>query len=422
MRIKLKRTLALAISIAMLVSVTCNVNAASSSVVGEYVAFHSGGVPDSVSGSSTVTTLTEEQRQANSTNSTTSRSIQTKTGQILSEYSVEEGYTIQKDGSYIFVIDQSVDWDKLKELVEKAASYNPIGYGFRIREYVPGNPVITQEDKDIFRNVVSNRLGGSGSVSGLEMNSGTSPIIRMDTTDGEFVWRDIQWTRWQKDGFGGWDEFIEWLKSQGGEAIRIDIDGGFIDFTDMKTRYEMLDAYLNATSVTDTVDVQYVLEYRIESTAHDTVYRMVGQNGLNSYVWNFRNRDTGETFAKYDMPASITHQFMRAGTYDIDVNKEVYKTFCDAFTMSINEYWIIEETGQVIWKRETTGKSVSTTTPAVEQGHSNMVMYNTPAANEILSIETIDVATMTHTVTADMISFTIPAEGSFREFYTNRTQ
>ncbi len=395
---------------------------ASTSRVGEYVSLYSGGAPDTTTGGSTGITLTDEQRQANSTNSTASNAIQRLVGQYISSYQVEKGYTIQKDGSYIFITDQKVSIDKLRKLVEKGAEYTPVGYGYRIYEYIPSTPTITQEDKNAFRNVVSNRLGGSGDISALECTGKSNPIIDITDTDGGFVWRDIYWREWTKNGFGSREELIEWLISQGGERVRIDIEGGFIDFTDLETRYKMLDSYLNATSATDTVDVQYVLEYRIESTAHDTIYRMVGKNGMNSYIWNFQNTDTGESFARYNLPASITHQFMKAGVYNIDVDKEVYKTFCDAFTVSINEYWLIEETGQIIWKRETKGGSIDTNVPALEHGYKNMVMYNTPAADATPSMETIDVATMTHTVTEDMIHLTIPGEGSFREFYSERTQ
>lgn len=395
---------------------------ASTSSVGEYVSLHSGGAPDTVTGTSTGITLTEEQRQANSTNSAASKTIQRKVGQYISSYQVEEGYTIQEDGSYIFITNQKVNIDELRELVKKGADYTPVGYGYRIYEYVPGTPTITQEDKNVFRNVVSNRLGGAGDISELECTAKSNPIINITDTGGGFVWRDIRWTEWVKNGFGSWEEFIEWLISQGGDRVRIDIEGGFIDFTDLKTRYEMLDAYLNATSATDTVDVQYVLEYRIESTAHDTIYRMVGKNGMNSYIWNFQNTDTGESFARYNLPASITHQFMKKGLYTIDVDKEVYKTFCDAFTISINEYWLIEETGQIIWKRETKGGTIDPNVPALEHGSKNMVMYDTPAADATPSMETIDIATMTHTVTEEMINLTIPGEGSFREFYSERTQ
>ncbi len=415
-----RRWFAVILAVTLLISSPTYAQASTSSV-GEYVSLHSGGAPDTTTGSSNTTTLTEEQRQANYTNSTASRTIQQKVGQYISSYQVEEGYTIQKDGSYIFIVDQRVSIDELRELVEKGAVYTPVGNGYRLYEYVPGIPVITQEDKSVFRDVVSNRLGGNGNLSDLECTSKTNPIISVTNTEGSFVWRDIIWTEWVRSGFGDWEEFIEWLISQGGDKIRVDIEGGFIDFTDLKTRYEMLDAYLNATSATDYIDVQYVLEYRIESTAHDTIYRMVGQNGMNSYVWNFTNRDTGESFSRYDLPASITHQFMRAGTYDIDVDKEVYKTFCDAFTISINEYWLVEETGQVIWKRETKGGTINTDVPALEHGLRNMVMYNTPVADETPSMETIDVATMSHTVTDAMINLTIPGEGSFREFYSERT-
>ena len=75
----------------------------------------------------------------------------------------------------------------------------------------------------------------------------------------------------------------------------------------------------------------------------------------------------------------------------------------------------------MIWKRETKGGTINTDVPTLEHGLRNMVMYNTPAADETPSMETIDVATMTHSVTDAMINLTIPGEGSFREFYSERT-
>ena len=393
-----------------------------SSVDGEYVSLHSGGAPDSVTGNSYVNTLTEEQRQANRTNSTTSNSIRQKVGQYISAYQVETGRTIKTEDSYVFIIDQKVNIEELRSIIETAGNYTPVGYGYRIPIYTPGTADITAQDKDVFRRVVGNQLGGSANLSDIETNSFTKPIIDIQSTSGNLRWEDIVWTAWERDRFGSLQEFIAWLIEQGGQRIRVDIDGGFIDFTDMETRYQMLDAYLNAALSSDNIEVQYVLEYRIENTAHDAVYRMVGQNGMYSYTWLFENQDTGEAYYRYNMASSIYHQFMRKGTYSIDVDKEVYKTFCDAFTFSLNEYWIIEETGQVIWKQETQGKNIDPTIPALELGFRNMVMYNTPAEDDMPSMETIDVAAMTHVVTDEMLGLTIPAEGSFREFYTERIQ
>ena len=185
------RLLSAGMAIAMMLSSPVYAQA-SSSTVGEYVPLHSGGLPDTTTGSSTTTTLTEEQRQANQTNSTASKSIQQNVGKIISSSQVEEGYTIRKDGSYIFIMDQTVDIEKLRELVESGAVYTPVGYGYRIYEYTPGTPDITQEDKTVFRNVVSHRLGGAGNTSGLERTQETDPIVDITKPSGAFVWENIQ--------------------------------------------------------------------------------------------------------------------------------------------------------------------------------------------------------------------------------------
>jgi len=270
------------------------------------------------------------------------------------------GFVLRQDGGYAFITEQLVSAAELRKLIENAGAYDPIGNGFNISTYTPYMPDLSNGDRTAFQNFISSQTGGSGSIGSLEIPGITNPL-------NDFG--NIQWTEWEQNGFGTLDEFIDWLLQQNGQKIRVDLDGGFIDFPDMQTRYQMLDQYLNATSSTDTIKMQYIQEYRIENTAHNTIYRMVGQNGINSYTWNFENESTGESYSRYDQLPAIYHQFMRAGTYQIDVRKDVYKTYCSAFTFSLNEYWIVEETGQVVWKREVSGKDIDPTVPAVELRH-----------------------------------------------------
>jgi hypothetical protein len=425
---KTNKILAFVLAFALMTPITAF--AESSSKVGEYVSLNSGGLADSSGGSSNNSTLTERERQAAQTNSTASRQIQQRVGTFIEAYTVDTGYVMWQDGGYTFITEQTVTPEELRRLIETAGMYDPVGYGYSIPVYTPRTPTINADDRSAIRNLVSYQMGGSGGSGGiggsgsgigtsttiidnLEISSVTDPLWDVDY---------INWTDWNQEGFGNIDELIEELLRQGGRRIRVDLDGGFIDFPNMETRYRMLDEYLNATSTTDTVNMQYILEYRIENTAHDTIYRMTGQNGINSYTWGFENQSTGESYSNYNMAPSIFHQFMRAGNYQIEVDKEVCKTFCDAFTFSVNEYWIVEETGQVVWKRETAGRNIDPTIPALELGLRNLVMYNTPDPAELPSMETIHVATMYHRVTEDMLNLTIPAEGSFRTFYTERIQ
>jgi len=387
--------------------------AESASRVGEYVPLNSGGRADYSGGSSDRNTMTERERQAAETNSTTSRKIQTKVGTLIDAYTVENGFVLRQDGGYAFITEQLVSADELRKLIENAGAYDPIGNGFNISTYTPYMPDLSNGDRTAFQNFISSQTGGSGSIGSLEIPGITNPL-------NDFG--NIQWTEWEQNGFGTLDEFIDWLLQQNGQKIRVDLDGGFIDFPDMQTRYQMLDQYLNATSSTDTIKMQYIQEYRIENTAHNTIYRMVGQNGINSYTWNFENESTGESYSRYNQLPAIYHQFMRAGTYQIDVSKDVYKTYCSAFTFSLNEYWIVEETGQVVWKREVSGKDIDPTVPAVELGFKNLVIYDLPDPDELPSMETIPVASMSHVVTPDMLNQSIPAEGSFRKFFTERIQ
>ena len=423
MRKKLTKILAFVLAFAIMTPITAF--AESSSRVGEYVPLNSGGASDSSGGSSNNSNLTERERQAASTNSSASWQIQQKVGTQIEAYTVDTGQVIWRDGGYTFVTKQTVTAEELRRLIEIAGMYDPIGYGYNIPIYTPRTPDMSNEDRSAFQNLVSHLMGGSGNGGSSGTNNNTTHIDNLEVTNITAPLWDIDsinWTIWEQNGFGNMEDFINWLLTQGGQRIRVDLDGGFIDFPNMETRYRMLDKYLNATTTTDTVNVQYVLDYRIEDTAHNTIYRMTGQNGMNSYTWDFENQTTGESYSNYNLASSIFHQFMRAGTYQIEVDKEVCKTFCDAFSFSVAEYWVVEETGQVIWKRERAGQNIDPTIPALELGLRNLVMYNTPEPAELPSMETIHIATMYHNVTEDMLNLTIPAEGSFREFYTERIQ
>jgi len=387
-----------------------NVFAADISRVGEHVVLHSGGIPDGEGDNSFQSTLTERERQAAQTNSTASQEITQKAGLFLRETNGENGYLIAGDGVYTFITEHYITPQKLRQIIQNADKYDPGGSGFNISQITPGAPQVRNADDTVFQRVVGNILGGSSGISGLELSSLTSPAAGIS---------GITWEQWNGNGFGSSSKKVDLIKG-GGQRIRSDIDGGFIDYPDMQKRYEMLDVYLNASASADTIKTQYIVEYRIEDTAHHAIYRMVGRNGINSYTWSFENTDTGETYNLYNMPPSIIHQFMRAGRYNIDVDKDVYKTFCDAFTFSVCEYWIVEETGQVIWKKETKGNNIDPSIPVNELGFKNMVVYNIPDESELPSMVTIDVAHFMHRVTEDMLNQSIPAEASFRTFYTER--
>jgi hypothetical protein len=408
--------------LSMMLMSPISIYAESSSRVGEYVPFNSGGLSDSSGGTSNNSTITEQERQAASTNSSASSQIKQKVGTLINTYTKDDGYALWQDGGYTFITNQTVTAEDLKDIIGIAGIYDPVGYGYRIPVYTPRTPIINNDDRSAFRNLVSYEMGGSG-YGGTGVSNTTTIIDNLETTSiTDPLWNVsyINWAEWEQNGFGNLQDFIDWLTQHGGNRVRVDLNGGFIDFPDMKTRYKMLDEYLNATATTDTVNMQYILEYRIEDAAHNTIYRMTGQNGMNSYIWDFENQTTSESYSSYNLAPAIFHQFMRAGHYKIDVDKEVCKTFCDAFTFSINEYWIVANTGQIVWKRETTGKNIDPTIPALELGFRNLVMYNTPDPAEVPSYETIPVATMYHNVTEDMLNYTIPAEGSFRSFYTER--
>lgn len=240
----MKRKITLLILAGLLGICPLTVNAQSSSHVGEYVPLDSGGISDTESGGSTGSTLTEEERQANATNSTTSSSITQKIGKMISSYQVDNGYVIYQDGGYTFVTEQTISAEELREIIETAGAYNPIGYGYTIPVYTPGQPAMDDVDQAVFQKVISNQLGGSADISDLELSSITKPIINPGISiPGGFDWDSIYWTEWEKNGFGSLEEFIQWLLEHGAKKIRVDLEGGFLDFPNMEIRYEMLDAY-----------------------------------------------------------------------------------------------------------------------------------------------------------------------------------
>ena len=198
--------------------------------------------------------------------------------------------------------------------------------------------------------------------------------------------------------------------------------------------------FVASVSMRDYCTVQHIVEYSISATNRNVSYMLqpAVYEDLNGgyYRWAIMPTDcsnpvfngtyvTSDRGKPLSINANMLYRFNFAGVYKVVAKQNMKEVTVDALTYNFSEYWILAETGQVLYKRTSTGKMGTIRDKSGRQQDVNAAYFNAisqPAESNTGSygIPGTIIREYTHTVTQDMIDSQFPAAGLDVNFGTAR--
>lgn len=400
--------------------------------VGEPAVFNAVGSGNSQTGGSNTDT-NENIGEGNISTDSTADKHNKEVNEILSHSietikgTVTDNSGITGDGKYIWIESMLVPVDVIKEFLNQA-TYNKGNKYESIDTSDRSNysPVLNNVQKDIMNKVINSRIGEPG----LE-NDGTkasnSNMVSIDFSNSHMIdkWPNMT-PSIDREII---QDFITYLKEHG-YTIPGYGEGGLIDFEHKYDRYEYIKQYLNFNSITDTVNVQHVIEYSVSKVTEKTLYKeqQVEYPGGGYYHWDIKCIDADEPSAigketSVRTPRGVlVTQFGTAGVYQITARENIAKSFVSTVTYDIREYWILADTGQVIYKKISNGTNGALDKTSGRLKDHNTVYYNLSTeynygSGDETAISGQVIYDTVHTVTADMLEGVFPATGVYSNPY-----
>lgn len=172
-------------------------------------------------------------------------------------------------------------------------------------------------------------------------------------------------------------------------------DGKIVDYETKEGRYLALQGYLLLMCARDTINVQHITVCEGNSYVDNVIMsqspmqfpaEVVGSNGVANYCWAIQcveskyAGDVGRYVAKATNGNQLSYRFTSPGKYRIVATRNMLSTIETVVAMTYHEYWIIEETGQVIYSRIVKGHvntvGSSQFNPAGRQGDDVCLYFN----------------------------------------------
>lgn len=311
---------------------------------------------------------TEEQKNKdahNRSNYREVRSLKKEWVKSIEEKTVTEYY--YDENSITVAITEPLLIDKLRPILK--AEYYPDSRDYEVDEYnYDESPIeITAEQKDAMLGVFEDKdfnVPNPNSVNKLNWN----PIYEDGYEFTSYDWEVIQ------------------IILGGGQPIKkIGNTARIYDCTTYTERYDIIEKYINKFSDETEIETTYILEIRAESVVENGLYSSVPQtwhNTGNTHFWQVEYI-AGEN-ATYHSPVNVfggnTHSqtFYLPGEYRVTASQVLQNTYSNALTYTINEYWVIAETGMVIWSYESEGVTLDPEElkPLSELGIDQIVYYD----------------------------------------------
>lgn len=282
----------------------------------------------------------------------------------------------------------------------------------------------TDQDKAVLREVLTGTLDGNNIQEDDIVVSGSGNNFSVNFND---VTLAGSWPGTDGLGLSGdsLTSYLQWLTEHGGTQTTIDGGKNIFDFGSLSERYEALTEYLNNTAITDTVAVQHILEFKINGTTTSTKYidGLLPYSSGGYYRWDVDVTDMNGNYVggmsdlKSVYDGKLYWQFGVAGDYTF-TRKATHQTVTvDSLTYSCNEYWILADTGQVIYKQVSTGKLGASDSAAGREEDYNTAYYNATIVTEEQS------TVYTEHVTDDMLDETLAtSDFGFTEYTTMRIE
>ena len=159
------------------------------------------------------------------------------------------------------------------------------------------------------------------------------------------------------------------------------IGKGIVDFSSYKNRMNALNDYLKAFAANDYIKTQYICEIKLEGVKDQQLWQSKvktwGLTGQTHY-WQFEcvesntgNHPIMEQFGGNE----VKQTFFYPGKYQVSATQIIEDIKAQAISYTVNEYWVVADTGQVIFKLETKGDPLpnENSTPVSELNLKNVV-------------------------------------------------
>ena len=361
---RLRQTLGLCL---MILSVF--VISASAYSVGEDAYFEADSIEGSTIGSTNTTTRTDEEKFWDNANYSNNKKVtEEATVFIESLHKVSLQEYIKNPDRIVISIGAEYPVMSLEELLSYIYKYYPGGFGYTTSDKYTGDTDIVLNDEQY------------GVLTGVIEDEGFN-IDESATETGKIIFGlPDKLTK---------EELLDLLiqyELLGGEIVRESITGDIdiIDFETFEKRYEALKIYLETYSGEDTIKTQYILEIKAESVADTVLWSSMPQTwGLTgqTHFWQFECIESYDGLYHAPMQQfngnTVSQKFYYPGKYHVSATQILEQKYYNTISYSVNQYWVVAETGQVIWKSESRGSIIPTDNnkPLEELRLSNVANY-----------------------------------------------
>ena len=138
-----------------------------------------------------------------------------------------------------------------------------------------------------------------------------------------------------------------------------DTSTGYVDADDntLEARYRDLKEYIdiytevNSNARNDKIKTYRILQYRITDLQVDHV---MNREGVNNYHWQIFNSAGNKIYDSYKISRNLKARFNDPGIYTIFTEQEQIETHSSYAQYTVDEFWILADTGQLLWKNSYT--------------------------------------------------------------------
>lgn len=369
------------VALALIVAVTSTVTAYAYSV-GDNIQFNAGTVSSSISGNQNSNGSRKEWLSQDSVNRSNVNAIESKFN------------------TYVRSIDNSV-LQKYTQFSDRIVITRPLNF--------------TKNDLMTFVNIGNNfQYGGNYNYSYYDIHTNKSERaenrgVVLDNTQmgsvigiaGEYGYTDvcnngiampvITWNTTPSFDLAAYDSLLNNNMSLFAdmETVRPSIQNnlgiGITDFDNYFERYKGIEAYLSAFSAGDMIRTEHIVEIKVEDVTRGALWysqpKTWGSTGQTHY-WQFQciSSIDGQYHASTERfgGQDITQMFAYPGQYRVRATQIMEQEIADIMSYSVNEYWVLADTGQVIYKKEMVGDplpSADNDTPVSELNLDNVKNY-----------------------------------------------
>lgn len=363
---KLKKPLFFIVVIILVFAFSLNVAAYS---VGEGITFNANNIQQQTDGYTNTVTRTEEEQFMDNANWSNNYQVDQIYQQMVSETADNDSFAYQYPDRLLVTYNVPMSVTTLEPITHLMNDYYMEGYGYYIDN--------TNGWEDQYSNSVS--------LSGYDQEE----LRRLASYYGYSTYDSIFGSGGSFDPLNGYrphlttseiTTLIQRLSLINGEEVReIDLgDTTIRDFTNYPERWQALDMYLNAMGSEDSVMTQRILEIKVNSKSESALWQSTPQTwGYTgqTHFWEFECIDSYD--GNYHAPLTlfggprVSQAFYFPGKYQVSATQILNQKYCDVISYDVNEYWIIADTGQVIYKSESNGSYL----PDTEEPLSELDLY-----------------------------------------------